>query len=82
MPIPVGICNKRTGLHCNSTFLKDINGQTKYEGTFIFSIFSTSDEKVSDNDYTKHRKLRLNSNITNGLKTCLQKLTDESLLHY
>ncbi|MFH4977091.1 hypothetical protein AB6A40_003800 [Gnathostoma spinigerum] len=46
VPIPVGTCNKRTGLHCKSTFLKDINGQTRYEGTFIFSIFSNADEKI------------------------------------
>uniref|UniRef100_A0A0M3IQ18 Triacylglycerol lipase n=1 Tax=Ascaris lumbricoides TaxID=6252 RepID=A0A0M3IQ18_ASCLU len=46
VPIPVGTCNKRTGLHCQSTFLKDINAQTRYEGSFIFSIFSTADEKV------------------------------------
>ncbi|KHN81301.1 hypothetical protein Tcan_17853 [Toxocara canis] len=44
--IPVGTCNKRTGLHCQSTFLKDINAQTRYEGIFIFSIFSTTDDKV------------------------------------
>lgn len=46
IPIPVGACNRRTGLHCRSTFLQDINGQTRYEGTFVFSIFSDSDEKV------------------------------------
>ncbi|KAK6104786.1 Lipase (class 2) family protein [Brugia pahangi] len=46
IPIPVGACNRRTGLHCRSTFLQDINGQISYEGTFIFSIFSDSDEKV------------------------------------
>ncbi|VDP15731.1 unnamed protein product [Onchocerca flexuosa] len=46
IPIPVGACNRRTGLHCQSTFLRDINGQTGYEGTFIFSIFSDSDEKI------------------------------------
>uniref|UniRef100_A0A915PVB7 Triacylglycerol lipase n=1 Tax=Setaria digitata TaxID=48799 RepID=A0A915PVB7_9BILA len=46
IPIPVGACNRRTGLHCRSTFLQDINGQTRYEGTFIFSIFSDADEKI------------------------------------
>ncbi|KAM3718758.1 Deoxyuridine 5'-triphosphate nucleotidohydrolase [Dirofilaria immitis] len=46
IPIPVGACNRRTGLHCRSTFLQDINGQTHYEGTFVFSIFSDSDEKI------------------------------------
>ena len=46
VPIPIGTCNKRTGLHCESEFLADINGQTRYEGTFIFSIFSTGDDKV------------------------------------
>ncbi|TMS34166.1 hypothetical protein L596_001806 [Steinernema carpocapsae] len=46
VPIPVGTCNKRTGLHCESTFLKDINAQNRYEGLFVFSIFSTGDEKV------------------------------------
>ncbi|VDN21445.1 unnamed protein product [Gongylonema pulchrum] len=46
VPIPVGTCNRRTGLHCKSTFLQDINAQTRYEGTFIFSIFSDGDEKI------------------------------------
>uniref|UniRef100_A0AC34QFB5 Triacylglycerol lipase n=1 Tax=Panagrolaimus sp. JU765 TaxID=591449 RepID=A0AC34QFB5_9BILA len=46
VPIPVGTCNKRTGLHCESEFLADINGQTKYEGTFVFSIFSSGDDKI------------------------------------
>ncbi|KAL3995096.1 Lipase (class 2) family protein [Acanthocheilonema viteae] len=46
IPIPVGACNRRTGLHCRSTFLQDINGQTRYEGTFVFSIFSDSDERI------------------------------------
>lgn len=46
VPIPVGACNRRTGLHCRSTFLQDINAQIRYEGTFIFSIFSDADEKI------------------------------------
>uniref|UniRef100_A0A0M3JP96 Triacylglycerol lipase n=1 Tax=Anisakis simplex TaxID=6269 RepID=A0A0M3JP96_ANISI len=46
--IPIGTCNKRTGLFCKSTFLKDINAQSKYEGAFVFSIFSTADDKVCD----------------------------------
>ncbi|PIO74759.1 triacylglycerol lipase [Teladorsagia circumcincta] len=46
VPIPVGTCNRRTGLHCDSTFLQDINNQAGYEGTYVFSIFSTADEKV------------------------------------
>jgi triacylglycerol lipase len=46
VPIPVGTCNKRSGLHCESLFLQDINANTKYEGDFIFSIFSSGDEKV------------------------------------
>lgn len=54
IPIPVGACNRRTGLHCRSTFLQDINGQIAYEGIFIFSIFSDSDEKVNN----KHLVIR------------------------
>jgi len=46
VPIPVGTCNKRTGLHCESEFLRDINGQRHYEGTFAFSVFSMADDKV------------------------------------
>ncbi|GMS84557.1 hypothetical protein PENTCL1PPCAC_6732, partial [Pristionchus entomophagus] len=46
VPIPVGTCNRRTGLHCESTFLQDINQQRRYEGTHVFSVFSTSDDKV------------------------------------
>ena len=46
VPIPVGTCNKKNGLHCESEFLSDINKLKGYEGTNIFSIFSTSDEKV------------------------------------
>ncbi|CAK5085237.1 unnamed protein product [Meloidogyne enterolobii] len=46
VPIPVGTCNKKNGLHCESEFLSDINKLKGYEGTNIFSIFSTSDEKI------------------------------------
>ncbi|KAI6242618.1 CBN-LIPS-7 protein [Aphelenchoides fujianensis] len=46
VPIPVGTCNKKNGLHCDSEFLADINAQTRYEGDHIFSIFSTHDDKV------------------------------------
>ncbi|XGW23884.1 hypothetical protein V3C99_005807 [Haemonchus contortus] len=46
VPIPVGTCNRRTGLHCDSVFLQDINNQSGYEGTYVFSIFSTADEKI------------------------------------
>ncbi|KAE9416197.1 hypothetical protein Angca_000324, partial [Angiostrongylus cantonensis] len=46
VPIPVGTCNGRTGLHCDSAFLKDINDQAHYEGSYVFSIFSSADEKV------------------------------------
>uniref|UniRef100_A0A1I8B4A0 Triacylglycerol lipase n=1 Tax=Meloidogyne hapla TaxID=6305 RepID=A0A1I8B4A0_MELHA len=46
VPIPVGTCNKKNGLHCESEFLSDINKLKGYEGLNIFSIFSTSDEKI------------------------------------
>ncbi|EYC02262.1 hypothetical protein Y032_0101g3398 [Ancylostoma ceylanicum] len=46
VPIPVGTCNRRTGLHCESAFLQDINNQARYEGSYVYSIFSTTDEKV------------------------------------
>ncbi|CAB3411057.1 unnamed protein product [Caenorhabditis bovis] len=46
VPVPVGTCNRRTGLHCDSAFLQDINNQQKYEGAHVFSIFSTADEKI------------------------------------
>ncbi|KAK6042096.1 triacylglycerol lipase [Cooperia oncophora] len=46
VPIPVGTCNKRTGLHCDSEFLNDINSQSGYEGSHVFSIFSTPNEKI------------------------------------
>ena len=36
-----------TGLHCLSRFLQDINNQgRRYEGSYVFSIYSTADEKV------------------------------------
>ncbi|CAI2347296.1 unnamed protein product [Caenorhabditis sp. 36 PRJEB53466] len=46
VPVPVGTCNKRNGLHCDSSFLQDINNQQKYEGSYVFSIFSSADEKI------------------------------------
>lgn len=46
VPVPVGTCNKRNGLHCDSEFLQDINNQQRYEGAHTFSIFSTADEKI------------------------------------
>ncbi|CAI4231773.1 unnamed protein product [Auanema sp. JU1783] len=44
--LPVGTCNRKTGLHCDSEYLQDINANEGYEGTFVFSVFSTADEKV------------------------------------
>ncbi|CAD5212962.1 unnamed protein product [Bursaphelenchus okinawaensis] len=46
VPIPVGTCNRKNGLHCDSEFLADINSQQRYEGSHTFSIFSTHDDKV------------------------------------
>lgn len=46
VPIPVGTCNKRNGLHCESEFIQDINSELHYEGEFVYSIFSNTDEKV------------------------------------
>ncbi|CCD63930.1 LIPaSe related [Caenorhabditis elegans] len=46
LPVPVGTCNKKNGLHCDSEFLQDINNQHRYEGSHVFSIFSTADEKI------------------------------------
>uniref|UniRef100_A0A0N4Z8V4 Lipase EstA/Esterase EstB family-containing protein n=1 Tax=Parastrongyloides trichosuri TaxID=131310 RepID=A0A0N4Z8V4_PARTI len=45
-PVPVSACNKLNGLYCGSSFMDDINSQTKYEGEKIYSIFSIHDDKV------------------------------------
>uniref|UniRef100_A0A0M3I5N2 Lipase domain-containing protein n=1 Tax=Ascaris lumbricoides TaxID=6252 RepID=A0A0M3I5N2_ASCLU len=44
--LPLGSCNTVNGLHCNSQFLADINAKPRYEGSFIFTIYSTDDEYV------------------------------------
>ncbi|KAF7633846.1 hypothetical protein Mgra_00006704 [Meloidogyne graminicola] len=44
--IPIGSCNLINGMACGSKFLNDINSRQKYEGTFIYTIFSTGDDKV------------------------------------
>ncbi|CAK5080684.1 unnamed protein product [Meloidogyne enterolobii] len=44
--IPIGSCNLINGMACGSKFLNDINSRQRYEGNFIFTIFSTGDEKV------------------------------------
>jgi hypothetical protein len=39
--------DKTTGLDCSSKFLADINNQkSKYEGKYVFSIFSPDDDVV------------------------------------
>uniref|UniRef100_A0A914IDY3 Triacylglycerol lipase n=1 Tax=Globodera rostochiensis TaxID=31243 RepID=A0A914IDY3_GLORO len=44
--LPLGTCNRKNGLHCESEFLTDVNARTRYEGTNTFSIFSADDEKI------------------------------------
>jgi len=44
--IPVGSCNAVNGMNCNSRFIADINSRSRYEGTYIYTIFSTGDDKV------------------------------------
>ncbi|CAD5216051.1 unnamed protein product [Bursaphelenchus xylophilus] len=44
--LPFGSCNTNNGLGCGSRFLNDINSRQRYEGERIFSIYSTSDDKV------------------------------------
>ncbi|KAL3108406.1 hypothetical protein niasHT_015328 [Heterodera trifolii] len=44
--LPFGSCNLLNGMSCGSRFLKDINSKKRYEGEFIYTIYSTGDEKV------------------------------------
>ncbi|VDM44383.1 unnamed protein product [Toxocara canis] len=44
--LPLGSCNTINGLHCRSRFLADINSRSRYEGSYIFTIYSTDDEYV------------------------------------
>ncbi|PAV82911.1 hypothetical protein WR25_06337 [Diploscapter pachys] len=41
-----GICSPLNGLNQNSTFLKDVNNGRLYEGKYIISLESDSDEKI------------------------------------
>ncbi|KAI6184771.1 Lipase EstA/Esterase EstB family-containing protein [Aphelenchoides bicaudatus] len=45
----VGVCNRINGIGCNSRFLNDINSRTRYEGSKIYVLQSTSDEIVGLN---------------------------------
>ncbi|VDL63675.1 unnamed protein product [Nippostrongylus brasiliensis] len=45
LPFP-GACNMVNGLSCNSAFLKNINSKQRYEGRYIYSIYSRGDDKV------------------------------------
>ncbi|CAD6194004.1 unnamed protein product [Caenorhabditis auriculariae] len=45
LPFP-GACNLINGLSCSSAFIRDINKQQRYEGKYIYSIYSKDDDKV------------------------------------
>ncbi|KAJ1364906.1 Lipase (class 2) [Parelaphostrongylus tenuis] len=45
LPFP-GACNNVNGLSCTSEFIKDINSRQRYEGLYIYSIYSPQDDKV------------------------------------
>lgn len=45
LPFP-GACNMVNGLSCNSQFVTNINKRQRYEGRFIYSIYSPQDDKV------------------------------------
>ncbi|KHJ77652.1 triacylglycerol lipase [Oesophagostomum dentatum] len=45
LPFP-GACNLVTGLSCHSRFIQNINSRQRYEGKYIFSIYSQQDDKV------------------------------------
>ncbi|KAK5974262.1 Triacylglycerol lipase, partial [Trichostrongylus colubriformis] len=40
------LCNLVNGLSCNSKYIQDINAKPRYEGRYIFSIYSQQDEIV------------------------------------
>ncbi|WKX94547.1 hypothetical protein Q1695_011661 [Nippostrongylus brasiliensis] len=48
LPFP-GACNMVNGLSCNSAFLKNINSKQRYEGRYIYSIYSRGDDKRGGN---------------------------------
>ncbi|CAJ0958107.1 unnamed protein product, partial [Mesorhabditis belari] len=41
-------CNAVTGLHCNSTFMQDINSRRNYEAAEVFAIYNPQDEWIGD----------------------------------
>uniref|UniRef100_A0A914M304 Triacylglycerol lipase n=1 Tax=Meloidogyne incognita TaxID=6306 RepID=A0A914M304_MELIC len=44
--LPIGACNLLNGINCLSKYLNDINSKERYEGSFIFTLFSTGDDIV------------------------------------
>uniref|UniRef100_A0A914RAE2 Uncharacterized protein n=1 Tax=Parascaris equorum TaxID=6256 RepID=A0A914RAE2_PAREQ len=57
-------------MNCNSRFLADINSRPRYEGSFIFSIYSTNDDKVG---FQACGKI---ASAINGQNKGIQVLTD------
>ncbi|KAJ1364908.1 Lipase (class 2) [Parelaphostrongylus tenuis] len=45
LPFP-GACNNVNGLACSSRFIQDINSRTRYEGSYIFTIYTLQDERT------------------------------------
>ncbi|KJH49762.1 triacylglycerol lipase [Dictyocaulus viviparus] len=45
LPFP-GACNNVNGLSCYSQFIHDINARQRYEGLYVYSIYSPQDDKV------------------------------------
>ncbi|GMR43179.1 hypothetical protein PMAYCL1PPCAC_13374, partial [Pristionchus mayeri] len=48
-PLPVGTCNMLNGLNCKSAYLQDLNKEKGFEGSFVFSIFSSTDVQLGTN---------------------------------
>jgi hypothetical protein len=76
--IPFGSCNLINGMGCGSRFLTDINAQQRYEGEFIYTIYSTGDEKVG---YLACGRVASQINGQNGeFRVCLLTVFSLSML--
>lgn len=53
-------CNRVNGLWCASRFIKDINEETHYEGSKVFSIYGRNDDKVMFSNLCWSRSSRIN----------------------
>ncbi|KAI6172412.1 RBR-type E3 ubiquitin transferase [Aphelenchoides besseyi] len=80
----VGSCSLQSGMNCHSTFIKDINKQSRYEGAKVYVLQSITDQVVGYRLCGKHASEIDGANRTvttftlNGLIDIINSITNNA----